>query len=345
MTTPGSEQDQPSYTRKDFISDLDIRWCSGCGDYFIHQALTQTFANMGRKREDFLVVSGIGCSSRFPYYLQTYGFHTIHGRAPTVALGAKLANPELSVWVITGDGDGLSIGGNHLLHLIRRNPDINVILFNNEIYGLTKGQASPTSKLGQRTKSSPMGTLERPLNPLRFALSAGATFVARVVDTNPAMMKDVFRRASEHKGLSFVEAYTTCVIFNDGVFDPFEKRSERADHTVELRHGEPLIYGKKKDKGIILDEFHLKSVGLGEGGTPKEEILVHDAHRSDPVMALFLARMEQPELPLPVGVFYENDEPAVYEEQVLAQEKHAVEQQGRGDLAKLLYSGEKWQVD
>jgi len=337
-----SESIKPAYSRKDFISSSEIRWCSGCGDYFVHQALTATWASLGIPRENFAVVSGIGCSSRLPYYTETFGFHTIHGRAPTVAIGAKLANPDLSVWVISGDGDALSIGGNHFIHMLRRNPDINMVLFNNQIYGLTKGQASPTSKTGIQTKSSPMGSLDRPVSPIPLALAAGATFVARVVDTNPAMMREVFKAAAEHKGTSFIEVYTNCPIFNDGVHEPFESRKTRKDNTLELRNKEPMIFGKLADRGIVLDGLNARVSQQTDSDYSEEKLLVQDESNSQ--LAWLLGQMSYPEFPLPVGVFYRSDAP-VYEEEVMKQETQSVTRHGPPDLKSLFHSGETWTVD
>jgi len=335
-------KDPSEYTKKDFVSNQDIRWCSGCGDYHIHNALTSTWSKLGIPKENFAVISGIGCSSRFPYYSDTFGFHTIHGRAPTVAIGAKLANPELSVWVITGDGDGMSIGGNHLIHAIRRNPDINIILFNNEIYGLTKGQTSPTSRTGIKTKSSPLGSIDTPIEPLTLAVTAGATFIARVVDTNLPMMREIFAESAVHKGVSFIEAYTNCVIFNDGAFAAAESRLERKDATVELKHGEPLIFGKNSDKGIILDGFNPKVVTIGENDVKKEDILVHDETSTNPAYVYMLATMKGPDLPIPVGVLRRVEKPT-YESLVHQQEKEAAKAKGK-DLSGLLLSSDSWSV-
>ena len=335
-------KDPKDYTKKDFVSDQDIRWCSGCGDYHIHNALTSTWAKLGIKKENFAVISGIGCSSRFPYYANTFGFHTIHGRAPTVAMGAKIANPDLSVWVITGDGDGLSIGGNHLMHAIRRNPDINIILFNNEIYGLTKGQASPTSQSGLKTKSTPLGAIDTPVQPVPFAITAGATFVARVVDTNLPMMRDVFFESSKHKGVSFIEAYTNCVIFNDGAFEQVESRLHRKDTTVELTHGKPLVFGKNRDKGIVLDGLTPKVAVIGQNGVEESDILVHDETLENPAYVQMLANMKGPDLPVPVGVFRRITRPT-YEELTLGQESEQFKSKGN-DLNALLKSSDHWQV-
>lgn len=330
------------YTKKDFVSNQDIRWCSGCGDYHIHNALTSTWAKLGIPKENFAVISGIGCSSRFPYYADTFGFHTIHGRAPTVALGAKLANPDLSVWVITGDGDALSIGGNHLLHSLRRNPDINIVLFNNEIYGLTKGQTSPTSQTGIKTKSTPMGSFDAPVKPLPFSVTAGATFIARVVDTNLPMMREVFQASSEHKGVSFIEAYTNCVIFNDGAFASQESRLERKEATLELKHGEPLIFGKESNKGIVLDGMKPKVVIIGENGITKEDILVHDESSDDICYTYMLANMGGDGFPTPVGILKKVSKPT-YEDQIIAQQNEAISK-SKPSLQNLLFSSDTWEV-
>ena len=328
------------YTRKDFKSDLDIRWCSGCGDYFVTQALQNVWAQAGIPKEDFLVVSGIGCSSRFPYYTNTFGFHTIHGRAPTVALGAKIANPNLNVWVITGDGDAMSIGGNHILHLMRKNPDIKVVLFNNEIYGLTKGQTSPTSPTGTVTKSSPLGSVDSPLNPLEVALSAGATFIARTVDTNLAHMKEVFTEALHHKGAAFIEVYTTCVIFNDGVFNEFEKRNLRKEATVELKDGEALVYGAKNDKRLEYENFAFKTVSNDESGSASFKFQKSPGHKN---IARSLVDLKNPDFPLPVGVLYKEDKPTYCEEFTKQQEE--AEKACDKDLKKLFASGQTWKND
>ncbi len=243
----------PELSRKDFVTPNDVRWCPGCGDYAILNSLQRTLPELGIKREDFVIISGIGCSSRFPYYMQTYGFHTIHGRAPTVATGVKVANPDLSVWLVTGDGDGLSIGGNHLLHLLRRNLNVTVLLFNNRIYGLTKGQYSPTSPEGTKTKTTPTGSIDHPLNPLLFALGAEATFIARTIDNNPKHMVETFKAAHEHQGVSFVEILQNCVIFNDGAWDGVYSKETRDDHLLKLEAGKPLLFGKNNEKGIRLN--------------------------------------------------------------------------------------------
>jgi len=298
---------------------------------------------LGIPREKFVFVSGIGCSSRFPYYMNTYGFHGIHGRAPAIATGIKVCNPDLSVWVVTGDGDGLSIGGNHLLHAMRRNVDIKIVLFNNRIYGLTKGQYSPTSEFGKKTKSSPMGTVEAPVNPICLALAAEATFVARSVDRHTDHLASILERAARHKGVAFVEVFQNCNIFNDGAFEPFADRSVKDDRMVVLEHGKPLIFGKNRDKGIRLNGTTLEVVTLGDGIT-ESDLLVHDEKRPDPAIAFLLARMDYPEYPVPVGVFRAVEKPT-YDELVTAQIEAAIAERGPGDLEKLLRSGDIWVIE
>lgn len=330
-------------TRKDFVSDQEVRWCPGCGDYSILAQVQKVLPDLGIPREKFVFVSGIGCSSRFPYYMNTYGFHTIHGRAPAVATGIKATNPDLSVWVITGDGDGLSIGGNHLLHTLRRNVDVNIILFNNRIYGLTKGQYSPTSEFGKRTKSTPFGSIDWPLNPLSVALGAGATFVARSVDRDTKHLADVIERAARHKGSSFVEVLQNCNIFNDGAFEPFAGRSVRDDRLLYLEHGQPLVFGKDRDKGIRLNGYRLEVVQLGDEVT-ESDLVVHDERAEEPNLAFMLAHLDYPEYPVPVGVFRAVDRPT-YEDLLEDQIQAAIRQQGEGDLEKLLHSGYTWTVE
>ena len=279
-------------TRKDFVSDQEVRWCPGCGDYSILAQTQKVMPDLGVPRENIVFISGIGCSSRLPYYMNTYGFHSIHGRAPTIATGLKASRPELSVWVITGDGDALSIGGNHILHVLRRNVDLQIILHNNEIYGLTKGQYSPTSELGKRTKSSPYGTIDAPLHPLSVALGAEATFVARSLDTDAHHMLQTLERAHEHRGTSFVEIYQNCNIFNDGAFEDFTAKEVRADRMIFLEHGEPMIFGKERDKGIRLNGMRIEVVELGKDGITEADILVHDETREDPTIAFLLSRMD-----------------------------------------------------
>jgi len=329
-------------TRKDFLSSQEVRWCPGCGDYAILAQMQRVLPDLGTPKEKIVFISGIGCSSRFPYYMETYGVHSIHGRAPTLATGLKVANPDLNVWVITGDGDGLSIGGNHLLHCLRRNVDINILLFNNRIYGLTKGQYSPTSLPGHRTKTSPMGTIEQSFNPLCVAIGAEATFVARTVDRNTKHLAETLRRAAEHKGTSFVEIYQNCNIFNDGAWDHVVNASVRDDHILMLEHGKPMIFGKDRDKGIRFTGLNPEVVALGNGVT-EDDLLVHDEKADQPSLAYFLSRMEHPAFPVPLGVFRGIERPT-YEAQVLAQEEMAITQKGQGDLDALYRSADTWVV-
>lgn len=328
-------------TRKDFVSDQAVRWCPGCGDYAILAQMQKVLPDLGIPKENIVFISGIGCSSRFPYYMNTYGIHSIHGRAPTLATGLKIANPELSVWVITGDGDGLSIGGNHLLHALRRNVDINIILFNNRIYGLTKGQYSPTSLPGTKTKSSPMGSLEASLNPLSVAIGAEATFVARTVDTNVKHMAGVLRRAAEHKGTSFVEIYQNCVIFNDKAWEYATDAKVKDENVLELEHGKPMIFGKDRDKGIRLKGLDPEVVSLAD--VSEDELLVHNEYATEPSLAYFLSRMRHPEFPEPVGVF-RSVETNVYEQGVIHQIQEAIASKGVGDLKKLYHAADTWEV-
>jgi len=329
-------------TRKDFVSDQEVRWCPGCGDYAILAQMQRVLPELGIPKEKTVFVSGIGCSSRFPYYMNTYGVHSIHGRAPTVATGLKVANPDLSIWVITGDGDGLSIGGNHLLHLLRRNVDLNIILFNNRIYGLTKGQYSPTSLPGHKTKSSPMGSVEQSFNPTSVAIGAEATFVARTADRNTKHLAEILKRAAEHKGTSFVEIYQNCNIFNDGAWFHLTDAETKDDSTMILEDGAPMIFGKDRDKGIRLNGLVPEVVTLGDNLT-EADLLVHDEAYESPALATLLSRLDYPNYPLPFGVFRRIERPT-YEAQVIAQGKQAVEDKGQGDLAKLFHSGDTWIV-
>jgi 2-oxoglutarate/2-oxoacid ferredoxin oxidoreductase subunit beta len=331
-------------TKKDFVSNQEVRWCPGCGDYAILNNVQKVMPELGIPREKVVFVSGIGCSSRFPYYMNTYGFHSIHGRAPAIATGIKAANPDLSVWVITGDGDALSIGGNHFMHVLRRNLDINYILFNNRIYGLTKGQYSPTSVFGQRTKSTPMGVIDYPVNPLSLAIASEATFVARSIDIDVKHLGAMVEAAAKHKGVSFLEVYQNCNIFNDGAFDYFAERSVRSDKVLYLEHGKPMIFGKDRNKGIRMNGAHPEVVTLGENGITEADILVHDIHLQDPSVAFMLARMEQPAFPQPVGVFRSIVRPS-YDELLVEQIDSAIAKSGPGDLEKLIYTGDMWTVE
>jgi 2-oxoglutarate ferredoxin oxidoreductase subunit beta len=327
-------------TRKDFVSDQTVRWCPGCGDYAILAQMQRVLPDLGIPKEKIVFISGIGCSSRFPYYMETYGIHSIHGRAPTLATGLKIANPDLSVWVITGDGDGLSIGGNHLLHALRRNVDINIILFNNRIYGLTKGQYSPTTPKGQKTKSSPMGSIEQPLNPLSVAIAAEATFVARTIDTNVRHLAEVLKRAAEHKGTSFVEIYQNCVIFNDKAWEYATDAKVKTENILELEHGQPMIFGKDRDKGVRISGLDPEIVSLDK--VSEKELLVHN-EQSPASRAYFLSRMRYPQFPEPIGVFRAIERP-VYEQELFAQIGTAVQKKGKGDLRKLYHSANTWEV-
>jgi 2-oxoglutarate ferredoxin oxidoreductase subunit beta len=331
-------------TKKDFISDQEVRWCPGCGDYAILNNVQKVMPELGIPREKVVFVSGIGCSSRFPYYMNTYGFHSIHGRAPAVATGIKCANPELSVWVITGDGDALSIGGNHFMHAIRRNLDLNYILFNNRIYGLTKGQYSPTSEFGKKTKSTPVGTIDYPINPLSLAIASEATFVARSIDIDVKHLGTVVQEAAKHKGISFVEVYQNCNIFNDHAFDSFAERAVRSDKVLYLEHGQPMIFGKERNRGIRMNSALPEVVVIGENGVTERDLLVHDIYLKDPSVAFMLARMESPDFPQPVGIFRAVERPT-YEEMMTDQIDSAILKSGPGNLEKLINSGETWVVE
>jgi 2-oxoglutarate ferredoxin oxidoreductase subunit beta len=330
-------------TKKDFSSDQEVRWCPGCGDYSVLTAVQLLMPELGVRPENTVFVSGIGCSSRFPYYMNTYGIHSIHGRAPAVATGVAIARPELDVWVITGDGDGLSIGGNHLIHALRRNVNFTILMFNNQIYGLTKGQYSPTSEIGKVTKSSPFGSLDYPFNPLSLALGAEATFVARTHDMDRKHMQSVFKRAHDHKGAAFVEIYQNCNVFNDGAFDAILKRDTRAEMLIDLHHGEPIQFGDDKELGVRLNSYGeaevVKVVDVGV-----DALLVHDEHRPDPTVAFALSRLaDKPTVPTPVGVFRDVSRPT-YETQVQQQLVAAQERSGPGELRKLIESAPVWDV-
>ena len=331
-------------TKKDFVSNQEVRWCPGCGDYAILNNVQKVMPELGIPREKMVFVSGIGCSSRFPYYMNTYGFHSIHGRAPAIATGVKAANPDLSVWVITGDGDALSIGGNHFMHVLRRNLDINYILFNNRIYGLTKGQYSPTSVFGQRTKSTPMGVIDYPVNPLSLAIASEATFVARSIDIDVKHLGAMVEAAAKHKGISFLEVYQNCNIFNDHAFDYFAERSVRQDKVLYLEDGKPMIFGKDRNKGIRMNGAHPEVVTIGENGITEADILVHNINLEDPSVAFMLARMEQPDFPQPVGVFRAVERPS-YDKMMADQIDSAIAKSGPGNLEKLIYTGDMWTVE
>jgi 2-oxoglutarate ferredoxin oxidoreductase subunit beta len=330
-------------TAKDLASDQEVRWCPGCGDYSILAQMKKAMAPLGIPREKMVFISGIGCSSRFPYYMNTYGFHTIHGRAPTFATGLKVSRPDLSVWVITGDGDGLSIGGNHLIHAIRRNIDLKIVLFNNEIYGLTKGQYSPTSRVGTKSKSTPGGSSDHPLHALSLALGAGATFVARTVDVDIAHLSETLKRAAAHKGTALIEVYQNCLIFNDDAFKYASDKSVKSDNMVYLEHGKPMVFGKNRDKGVRLNGLELEVVQLGDGVTEKD-LIVHDEKAEQPTLANLLSRMVYPEMPECLGVLRCVEQPT-FDGQLHEQSERAVKAKGRGQLEALFASDDMWTVD
>ncbi len=328
-------------TRKDFVSNQDVRWCPGCGDYAILASVQKVLPELGIPRERFVWVSGIGCSSRFPYYMNTYGFHTIHGRAPAIATGIKIANPELSVWIATGDGDGLSIGGNHLLHCLRRNIDLNILLFNNRIYGLTKGQYSPTSELGKITKSTPSGSADAPLEPACFALGSGGSFVARTIDTDASNLNQVLLRAAAHRGTSFVEIFQNCTVFNDGAFESFTAKDAKGEHQLHVEHGRPLVFGADRNRGLRVDPrtLALEVVEIGQRGVAETDLVVHDETNS--TLATMLARMPFPQFPVALGVLYAAERPT-YDGNVNRQVLEAKANQGAPDLKRILESGNTW---
>ncbi len=334
----------PVLTSKDFASDQEIRWCPRCGDYSILAQMKKVLPGMGIPKEKFVFISGIGCSSRFPYYMDTYGFHSIHGRAPAIATGVKTCRPDLQVWVITGDGDGLSIGGNHLMHTIRRNVDLKIVMFNNQIYGLTKGQYSPTSPLGARTKSTPFGSIDNPLSPLSIAIGSEATFVARAVDVDIKHLTTVLERAARHEGTSFIEVYQDCNVFNSGAFYYASKKGVKEDNIVYLEHGKPLIFGAKRDKGIRVNEGNRPEVVELSSGISEDDLLFHDEQAPGSSLAFLLARMRHPEFPEPLGVFRDVERP-IYDRGVNEQVQSAIETQGAGDLDELFQSGDTWTIE
>ena len=339
-----AETQTNNYTPKDFKSDQEVRWCPGCGDHAVLNSVQKALSELGIPKDKFVFISGIGCSSRFPYYMDTYGFHGIHGRASAIASGVKVANPELSVWQITGDGDALAIGGNHFIHAIRRNIDLNIILFNNEIYGLTKGQYSPTSEKGLVTKTSPFGTVEEPFSVGELVIGAKGRFFARTVDSNVALSTQIYIDAAKHKGTSVIEVLQNCVIFNDGIHDVVAGRDVRDDRTIILKHSEPMIFGKDNDKGLVLDGLKLKVVKLGENGITEKNLIVHDAFEPNPGIQYMLANMRYPEYPMALGVIrsvpghtYEND----VEEQIKGIQKDSKIR----SMTDLMKSGSTWMVD
>jgi 2-oxoglutarate/2-oxoacid ferredoxin oxidoreductase subunit beta len=330
------------YSRADFQTDQEVRWCPGCGDYTILSSVQRHFAGMGVPKEKIVVVSGIGCSSRFPYYVDTYGMHSIHGRAPAIATGLAATRPDLSVWVVTGDGDALSIGGNHLIHALRRNVNLKILLFNNQIYGLTKGQYSPTSEVGKRTKSTPMGSIDHPFNPISLALGAEASFAARTIDSDPAHTIEVLQAAQNHHGSAFIEIYQNCNVFNDKAFIKLTGKTERAANRIYLRPGEPIIFGADLERGVTIEGGEAKIVDRAAVGD--DALVVHDPTRENPSVAFALSRLSHgPTGPTPIGVFRSVDRPT-YDDGINAQVDDAVAARGRGDLATLIASQGTWEV-
>lgn len=341
-----SEVQTKKLTAKDYTSDQDVRWCPGCGDYSILAQVQRTLPDIIEKEKSKVVwVSGIGCSSRFPYYLDTYGFHGIHGRAPAIATGIKVANPELDVWVATGDGDLLSIGGNHFIHTCRRNIDLKILLFNNRIYGLTKGQYSPTSEKGKITKTTPYGSVDYPFNPISLAIGSEATFIARAIDRNPKHLQEMIKRAGAHKGTAFLEIYQNCNIFNDGAFSLLTEKDTKDDHILYLAHGKPMVFGINLDKGIKLDGAKPIIVDLTNGSFSKDDILVHDEFSTEPILAMILAHItDDPAFPTPIGVFRQIQK-ETYDGAIASQIDFVTEKRGKGDLKKALFGANTWEVN
>jgi 2-oxoglutarate ferredoxin oxidoreductase subunit beta len=336
----------PLFTSKDLVTDQDVRWCPGCGDYSILKQVQTVIPELGIPREQIVFVSGIGCSSRFPYYMETFGMHSIHGRATAIASGLKAARKDLSVWIVTGDGDATSIGGNHFIHLLRRNFNVNVLLFNNQIYGLTKGQYSPTSEEGKITKSTPFGSIDHPFNPIALAMGADGTFIARSMDRDPVHLKEMLRQTAAHKGTSFLEIYQNCNVFNDGTFEIFTEKSSKKQEALFVEHGKPFIFGQNSELGIKLDGFKPTIVNLTENGNSANDLWVHDA--TDRVKSGILSRFfDNPNspghFPRPFGVFYK-EERACYEDNLIEQIETVIASKGKGDLNKLLRGREVWEI-
>lgn len=332
------------YTAKDFSSDVDVKWCPGCGDYSILAQVQRTSPEFGERKENIVWISGIGCSSRFPYYMNTYGFHTIHGRAAAIATGVKLANPKLQVWVATGDGDMLSIGGNHFIHMCRKNINIKILMFNNRIYGLTKGQYSPTSVKGQVTKSSPYGTVDFPFNAIKLATGSGATFVARSLDRDPKHLQEMISRAAKHKGAAFIEVYQNCPIFNDGAFSVLTEKETKPENVIVLEHGKPLVFGANKDRGIILDGLNPVIVDLNDGKHSINDCWVHDEFDDNPTRVFLLARFtDLAGFPTPIGIFRQFNKPT-YDDDYIHQIEHLKSTKGVGDYKKLMFTSNTWEV-
>ena len=330
------------YTAKDFASDQDVRWCPGCGDYSVLAQVQRILPDLDVPKEKQIFISGIGCSSRFPYYMNAYGIHGIHGRAPAIASGVKSANPDLTVWVATGDGDALSIGGNHIIHALRRNIGLKILMFNNRIYGLTKGQYSPTSELGKKTKSSPFGTIDYPFNPVQLALGSGGTFVARSMDRDPKHLQQVLLRAAKHDGTAFIDIFQNCNVFNDGAYFLYTEKDTRPDNVLYVEHGKPLVFGKGNDKGIKLEGFTPKVISLKDGKHSISDVLVYDETSYE--LAVLVATFgDRPGFPMPIGVFFKADRPS-YEKMMTDQIEAVTKKRGAGDLDKLLKSGNTWTV-
>jgi 2-oxoglutarate/2-oxoacid ferredoxin oxidoreductase subunit beta len=339
-------QPKVKLTSKDFSTGQDVRWCPGCGDYSILAQVQRSFPEIiGLEKEKIVWISGIGCSSRFPYYMKTYGFHGIHGRAPAIATGVKISRPDLSVWVATGDGDLLSIGGNHFIHACRKNIDLKILLFNNRIYGLTKGQYSPTSEKGKKTKTTPFGSIDYPFNPISLALGADATFVARAIDRDPKHLQTMIKRAAEHKGTAFIEIFQNCVIFNDGAFEKYSDKKVKDENLLVLEQGQPLVFGAARDKGIKLDGMKPVVVNISNGENSINDLLIHDENDESPLRSTLLAHLtDNPEFPTPVGVFRQILKPT-YDEGIVEQILQVKKLKGEGELEKVLFSGNTWEVN
>lgn len=331
-------------TAKDFSSGTDVKWCPGCGDYSILAQVQRSSPDFGKKKEDIVWISGIGCSSRFPYYMGTYGFHTIHGRAAAIATGVKLANPNLQVWVATGDGDMLSIGGNHFIHACRKNIDLKIVMFNNRIYGLTKGQYSPTSEKGKITKTTPFGSIDWPFNSIKLAAGSGATFIARTIDREPKHLQDMLMRASKHSGAAFIEVYQNCPIFNDGAYSPLTEKETKGDNVIFMEHGKPLLFGKNMDKGIMLDGLNPVIININDGKHSINDVWIHDEFDDNPTRVFLLARFSDlPGYPIPVGVFRQFNK-ATYNGDLEEQISNIKKTKGEGDFAKLFPQHNTWEV-
>ena len=345
METKINDTQEIKYTAKDFSSGIDVKWCPGCGDYSILAQVQKTSPDFGARKENIVWVSGIGCSSRFPYYMNTYGFHGIHGRAAAIATGVKLANPKLQVWIATGDGDMLSIGGNHFIHACRKNINLKIVMFNNRIYGLTKGQYSPTSEKGKVTKSSPYGTVDFPFNAIKLATGSGATFVARSLDRDPKHLQDMISRAAKHKGVAFIEVLQNCPIFNDGAFFHLTEKETKPDNVIFLEHGKPLVFGANKDKGIKLDGLNPVVIDLNDGKHSINDCWVHDEFDDNPTRVFLLARFtDLPGFPSPIGVFRQFNKPS-YDEDYVQQIEGLKDKKGKGTYAKLLLENDTWEVN